>query len=109
MSAQLRPRRRRSFNRRKNPRIAATAVPTVAYATPVVTIDTDQPVVVNSVPQWPLSTGELPASFVQVSPTQFTLTYAVGGVATGITIPDRSPAVRSNTKGYVAPGSYLFP
>lgn len=106
MSAQLRPRRRRSPNRRRNPRIASTLVPTFAYVSPVLTVTVDEPCIVNAVPQYALNTAELPASYEQTSPTEFELTYAVGGAATDVTVPDMDRAVRSTTRGFVAPGTF---
>lgn len=70
------------------------------------TIDFNTPVRRSGVPQYALSTGELPASCVQTSPTQVDLTYVTGGVITDITIPQNDPAIRSQTGGYVTPGTF---
>ena len=53
--------------------------------------------------------GASPTAFTQDSPTQVTLTFAVG-VATGQTwlVPANSPHVRTPTGGYVAAATGTF-
>lgn len=106
MSVQIRPRRARNRNRRKRPTITQQPQPSFAYATPVLTVTFNTPVRVNSLPLYKLSTGELPASVAVNSATEIALTYATGGVITGVTIPQNDPAVRSRTGGYATPGTF---
>ena len=69
------------------------------------------PVVVSlkGIPKYLTSTSKLPTAAVRTAPTEVTLTYDTPGSPTGITVPERDPAVRGSDGGYVAPGVYLFP
>ena len=67
------------------------------------------PVLVKALPVDFTVNGASPTAFTQDSPTQVTLTFAVG-VATGQTwlVPANSPHVRTPTGGYVAAATGTF-
>jgi len=105
MPAQLRPMRHQP-NRRKRPTIALTATFTGAYVDPTLTLTFPTPVVLNGIPQFMTDTADLPNAATQPDPMTVVLTYPAAGAAATVTVPQRDPAIRTSTGGYVGPGTF---
>lgn len=110
-------RNRRNFDRSQQT-LPSNAVPDVAsIATVSVLFTTSQPInLANDEDGNPLvpqilsvgANGALPTAIEVTGPTSFTLTYAATQAAsTAFIVPDRDPALRTYTGGWLTAGSFL--
>lgn len=112
MAFQVRPGRiqsvpRFSRNRRKNPLLSKSLIPTFDFTTPNINVTVDTPFVLNGIPQVLTNTGKLPISAAWISTFVFQLVYDTPGSVTSVTVQEFDPAVRSSTGGYLTPGTFL--
>lgn len=71
--------------------------------------DCDQEVIVRSLPVGILAEGAAPISFVQNSPTRFTLHYTAAVIVTDtFLVPSRVTQVRTRLGGHLAAQSKVF-
>ena len=102
-------RNRRSMTKTDAPLTLSLVPATHTFATPHITATFSQRFVLKGTPQWLTNTGKLPTAVVKQSPTTIRLTYDTPGSVTSFTVPDRDPALRSTSGGYVAAGTFLAP
>lgn len=109
----LRSSRKHTPSRRKNPqanRPQPTSPIAVISITPVgkdVSIEFDQPVSLNGVPQYTTDiAGANPVSAAMMSPTTLQLTFDADiALATLVNVPYEEPGVRNSSGGFVTPTS----
>ena len=84
------------------------AIPTVCdFTTPYVTCTFPVPVSLRGLPKWLTNTGKLPTVVTRLAPNVIKCTYDTPGSVTSITVPQRDPAIRTQTGGYAQAGSHL--
>jgi hypothetical protein len=109
-----RPRAKNTRNRRapsksNNPLVLSLVPSACSFSTPHVTAVFASRFVLKGIPQWTTNTNKLPTAVLKQSPTTIRLTYDTPGSVTSVVVPERDPALRSTTGGYVASGTFLAP
>ena len=102
-------RNRRSLTKTDAPLTLSLVPSTVTFATPHVTATFPARFVLAGIPQWLTNTGKLPTVVLKQSPTVIRLTYDTPGSVTSVVVPERDPALRSTSGGYVSRGTFLTP
>lgn len=108
MAFQLRPRRSQR-NRRKARQVSTQLDLTAEFTTPNILLTFEIPVNLKGIPQALTDTGKLPISATRPTLTTVLLVYDTPGSVTSITFPQRDPAIRSMTGGYIAGGTFPAP
>jgi hypothetical protein len=108
---QLRRLNRSSRNRRGLPKndvpLQLSLVPSsIAFETPFIDLTFRVPVSLKGIPQILTNTSKLPTSATKTAPNVVRLAYDTPGSVTTATIPERDPAIRSNTGGYLTAGTF---
>jgi hypothetical protein len=102
-------RNRRAMTKTGAPLVLSLVPATCTFSTPNITVTFGARFVLKGIPQWLTDTDKLPTSVTKLSPVSIRLAYATPGSVTKVVVPERDPALRSTSGGYVAAGTFLAP